>query len=474
MAANASIRKKNTVFTIAGHPDIPVVFLGQLENQLFSSFSSLRGFDCEALAISPGPPAMRADLARLLAIMATNSAYIPEPLDTGRQRIDPGRLRELADRYMVVLPAVTAFSLRRELKTETNRHPQYRTNVITIRSDTYHLSVSVSIDVLRPHTGTITTLGPFSIVTNGDNRFLVYSAAVSQFSRQLAAKMENSSLFELETEVNQVSGATVYFFNKYPIPPWPGQEFALYRQVRYEDGFIDEYFSATARIIGQYGTFWAARVIQGGKPAPGYRIRPLPRIGLTLSPFYACQLANLQEDRFSIPAATGHRTTAVSLLTGPGLQAAIQLGYNFQWLFEGAWLFGQDLDILQLATGYGWDIYAARNLFFSLRIAAAFRLVREGLGTITDLTPHNGESLTAWAFQPGFRVSLGLNWIIARIRSRFLVFNLETGYSYYNRLDAGDWTFRAGGTVAAGYAPATINPVRTGGFHATAGLSIRL
>jgi hypothetical protein len=214
-----------------------------------------------------------------------------------------------------------------DLRTATNRNPQFRTNVVTHTEAT-------PISLKQPSPSMCSGPHPAQShpgfvfrSTNGANRFS--STLRLSPDRRSCGKWENSTLFELRTRSFSIRQHHLFFtitrarLARQSSPCTPG---------RYEDGFVAMNTCRDPRIIGQHEPS-GCQGRTGRKPGPGLPHRPLPRIGLTLSAFLP-SAGRSAAGPFLHPATTGHRTPQ-SLLTGPGLQAG-SCWDTISMAFEGA------------------------------------------------------------------------------------------------------------------------------------------
>ena len=469
-------KKEIAVFsTIVPGGKIPVLLLGQLENRLIATFSAPGSFSCQAISGYNLDSIHRRKLADSLLILSTNTNASLSPVRTDTGSIDLQMQKTLSRKYLLIFPELSGFSLKQEYRTETNRPPGSRTNVVKILTNRFIINTTITVRTLNPYDGRIRQFARISCRTNAGNRFSVFSAVVTRIGRRLAAVIENSSLFDLETEINHVRGNTIYFFHKHRYPLSPGQEFNIFEQKRYDDGFIDESRRGTIRIIEKNGALWSARIIQGSHGKIGYKIRPEPQAGITISPLFRFSLPGIRSDLFSSPASgVDFSFKSTEYLYGPALETGFQLGYNFQLYLGASWMFDTVSDIRQLSAGFGWDIYATRNLFFSVKISALFRWTKLDLGTINDASALDGSILTADTFTPGMQGALSLNLMLGRIFGGFLILRLEAGYNQFAEIHPRDWNYRVNGNRTTAYNPSYVRSWSPGGFFSTAGLNLRL
>jgi len=468
------IRNKITIFPTIFKAKTPVLLYGQLENRLLATFSSLGSFACEPMSGIHLNSSARKRLAASLLTLSTNSDARVAPLEAGKEILNVAMQKKLSASYLLIFPELTRFKLIQNFRVITNRLAGPGTNTITVVTNRFRLNTSVTIYTLNPFDGRIRRFTTIDSSSDSINRFTAFSGAVDNIGRQLARKIENSTIFDLDTEINHVRGNTVYCFHKHPYPLFPGQECTFFEQKRYDDGFVDELRRGTIRIIEKKGAFWSARIIEGTAGKKGWKIRSEPRAGITIMPLFRFAMPGLNGSTFSPPVDTDYSPEAVDYLYGPALEAGFQIGFNFQFHLGGSWLFDRAVDFKQLAAGFGWDIYAARNLFFSAKISLLFGWINHNFGKINDGGGLDGKTLTAFTFTPGMEGGFALNWILGRIFGGFFIFRLESGYNQFARISPGGWSYEAGGSKADGYAPKTVKTVNPGGFYSTAGFSIRL
>ena len=211
-ASNKGRKKKISIFQTSYSGTIPVLLTGQLDNRLFATFSGLSAFSCHPVPGYTITSPARKKLSAALLILSTNNSAGIQAIPAGRNSLSASLQRSLSSQYLLVFPELTSFSLSHLYKTATNRPPGSRTNRITVLSNSYRIRTDIVIRSLNPFDGKIRKLAEIQCRTNAPNRFSAFSAVVNGIGNKLASIIENSTLFDLETEINYVRGNTIHFF----------------------------------------------------------------------------------------------------------------------------------------------------------------------------------------------------------------------------------------------------------------------
>ncbi|KGE73351.1 hypothetical protein [Spirochaeta lutea] len=253
--------------------------VGSIDASLREVFIELGRFNVIGLPQRLSSSDVQAFIDGIQEIKESNTE-IPEEVRLGQVAFTEAQFNRLVGSFIVVIPSVTQYSQ------------------ILEEDGDYKTSISTSFSFINVQE--YKNFASFTIETTGydENAFDSMKSAVDSIPGQLEFQIRSVPEFQIKTAIIEVLGGRVYLEFGRNMGLQLGDE---YRVLRYRDvaGYNAEDPVALLVIEEIQENFSGAKIIYAKTPlVPGDQLREIPRMGVTLEPYFNVVVASPTEDGF--------------------------------------------------------------------------------------------------------------------------------------------------------------------------------
>ncbi len=399
-AQEVSKKKEIAIFRLSHYSwTIPSAALGSIDEELEGVFVNLGRFDVVGMSYRLSEGDVDAFIAKVREFKQQNVA-IPDKFQMGQEIFTEADMNRLIGSFIVVVPAVTFYDVKREEKTSVGGR----------RSVAFDASIKTSFTFIN--VAEARPIAQFFVQTSGSNedRDRAVQAAINAIPTRLEYEITKVPEFTLKTGVLEATGGEIIVELGRNMGIKRGYEFALINERVLSSGHKLDTENGLL-VIKEVGEEVSVATVIFGQVEPGDQLKEVPRLG-TEGSAYLDFLINPLGSGEGFYALLGANAVATrgfyDLRPLAGIETPLPIGAPEGSLLPLLWVFGVPFNVY---VGGEYVVYLRR---LQVRPQAAV-----GIGM-----------LAPWAFDDFFVTHVGgfIGLKLSYLFNRDAAFSADVGY----------------------------------------------
>jgi hypothetical protein len=272
-AQEVSKKKEIAIFRLSTYNmNIPNAALGSIDEELKAVFINLGRFDIVGMSYRLGESDVNAFMAKIRDLKQQN-VKIPDKFQMGQEIFTEADMNRLVGSFIVVVPAVTFFDVRREERTVAGR-----------RVASFSAQLKTSFTFINVAEGK--PMAQFFVESSGsdDDRDRAAQKAISSIPQKLEFEITKIPEFQLKTGVLEKKGSELVLQLGQDMGIKRGYEFAVVDERVLKGGHMLDTESGLL-VVKEVGSQVSVGTILFGDPKVGDQLREVPRLGTEMTPY---------------------------------------------------------------------------------------------------------------------------------------------------------------------------------------------